>query len=85
MAFLQATASRLLLDDARAGGSCHLDLPAGATEGYLLRAFGWNVLPAAQVMVHALLERERFTVSEAHVGLEDALGRECRSGCWISC
>ncbi len=47
---------------------------------YLVESFAMNTLPASQVMVDGLLVRERFTTSEAHGVLEEAVGREVPIG-----
>jgi ligand-binding sensor domain-containing protein len=43
---------------------------------YLTWSFHANTVPAAQVMVHRLLERQTFTLSKAHACLEKTVGRE---------
>ena len=43
---------------------------------YLVRSFRVNTLPAAQIAVYRLLELDSFTLSEAHISLEDTVERE---------
>lgn len=43
---------------------------------YLAWSFCANIVPAAQVMIYRLLERDAFTLSAGHACLEEAVGRE---------